>query len=236
MDGVAAASACRRSTPLRTMSRRLSSEPSRSRRTLNVLSGAPNAPPSSGPASSAGVAASHRARLHDRGELVHGAARLRIDRRPHAERIDGRLQRRDLRRELARGFAVAGVLHPKHDVRLLELGNRGPGAPPRTEPDQHRDREHAQQSPTTVGRREMVTRRTTPVVRSASDDGVALRSQQPPVPSLVGSAFRSFGEVRTLPYGPTRWKRRKSLWLCLFWQDAAGGPAQSGVRWPGHRS
>ena len=207
IDGVAAASACRRSTPFADDVEAALERPSRSRRHAERVVGcAERAAEQTGAAGSRRIAA-HRARLHDRGQLVHGAARVGIDRRPHAELVDGRLQRRDLRRELARGLAIAGVLDLKRrrsTARSSAIAARAlqrAPSPIRTgRANRHaiaadggpqRNREAADDARRAVG----------------DDDGVTLRSQQPPVPSLVGSAIRSFGEVRTLPYGPTRWKR-----------------------------
>ena len=111
--------------------------------------------------------AAHRARLHDRRQFVHRAARVRIDRGAFAELIDGGLQRGDLPGELAGRFAVARVLDLKRRVASTAGRQSSAEALHRAPSPTSTGSAKAPRRADRVGQSEIVRRRTAPVCRSA---------------------------------------------------------------------
>ena len=143
MVGVAAASACRRSTPACTVLRRPSRLYRRSRSTPKVSSGTLKPGRNTGGTLCAdgGGRSASRTRFHDGGQPLDGALNLRIDRGALTELRDGRLQQLQLCGEFACCRAVAAVLDLQHVCGGLQLRDLRVRAPAQPEPDEHRQRE-----------------------------------------------------------------------------------------------
>ena len=141
IDGVAAASALRRST-LRLDDVSRDSRPSRSvRRRPNVSSGVPSDDSVRCAVRSASVLPPIALAFTTR-EVCPSSAPVRIERRPCADVLYCGFKGRDLRGELVGGGTETRILQFEGLMTRLEIGDVALGPPRSTDTDQHRNAEH----------------------------------------------------------------------------------------------
>ncbi len=143
IDGVADASASRRSTSLRSQRRRFYALQQIAQDTKRVFGRGEGRGRNLRHRRTGDAAAAGCPRFHDRRQLGHRARLGRIERRTGAQIVDDALERLNLRRQFAGGGAIAAVLDLQHRVGVAELVEFLPRTPFRAESHQNRQRQHS---------------------------------------------------------------------------------------------
>ncbi len=146
MEGVAAASACRRSTSVRTPRRPSSSRPNASRSRPKLSSGEASAAAAATISRLDGACPPPMARsLTTAGSFCMARAEAGSRFARAAKFVDDALERHDLGHQFAGRVLVAGVLHAERGRRRPERRDFGHRRPADAKADQHRNREEERQ-------------------------------------------------------------------------------------------